>query len=109
MTAINFPPDISEVPYAKLKTIPASVVRPPLLSDSPINLECTLYEYRTYGGPSTTYFVVGEVVRVHINDSVLTNSKINYQAIKTIGRLSGNSYCRTVDTFDMARPYYKEK
>ena len=51
--------------------------------------------------------VIGEVVLVHIREDIIDGHRINHQNLKPTGRLAGNMYCHTADTFVMVRPQYQ--
>ena len=38
--------------------------------------------------------------------AVINGHRINHQKLKPTGRLAGNMYCYTPDTFEMVRPVY---
>jgi hypothetical protein len=44
------------------------------------------------------------VVRFHVDDEVVTDSGIDPDTLGAIGRMSGSSYVRTRDRFDLIRP-----
>lgn len=48
--------------------------------------------------------VVGEVLLVHVKDDCWVNGEIDMRRLKAVGRMGGDSYCRTTDLFEMKRP-----
>lgn len=77
---------------------------PPLVSDSPINMECRLTQIlKLYEGPKKNDFVIGEVLRIHVSDDVISEEQIDPARLKLIGRLGGKVkvYCRTTDIFNI--------
>jgi len=48
--------------------------------------------------------VLGEVVRLHVDDAYVSNFRIDQDKLRAIGRMAGNTYTRTQDRFDMIRP-----
>ena len=71
-------------------------------------MECKLDRIVDLGNDIDSYgLVIGEVVLVHIEDSMISGHRINHQKLKPIGRLAGNMYCKTNDTFELIRPKYK--
>jgi hypothetical protein len=41
---------------------------------------------------------------MHIDDQLMMGNRIDMQALDLVGRMGGNRYCTTRDTFDLARP-----
>jgi flavin reductase (DIM6/NTAB) family NADH-FMN oxidoreductase RutF len=49
--------------------------------------------------------VIGEVLLIHVADSVLDPSgAVDPKKLRTIARLGGDYYCRSTDLFEMLRP-----
>ena len=46
----------------------------------------------------------GEVVRLHVDDAVMSHGVVDVHKAKPIGRLGGPRYCRTQDAFELRRP-----
>ncbi len=98
---------VDEMKLAGLAAEPARLVKPPLVKDSPIHLEC-LY-HQTVELPSTTpgtrnAIVLGRVVGVHIKDEVLTDGMVDMSKIAPIARLGYMDYTRVDTVFAMPRP-----
>jgi flavin reductase (DIM6/NTAB) family NADH-FMN oxidoreductase RutF len=96
----------SEVELTGLSVSPSVKVKTPRLKESPVNLECVLRQVLVFGeGPRSANLVIGEVVLMHVADSVLDeDGRVDPSKLATIGRLGGDYYCRTTDTFRMKRP-----
>ena len=89
-----------------LTPVKADIVKSPMIAESPVNMECRLVDILEYGDlPRRTSVVIGEVVRVHIKDSLYVNGQIQMSALKVLGRLGGDLYCRTKDIIEMKRPF----
>jgi flavin reductase (DIM6/NTAB) family NADH-FMN oxidoreductase RutF len=93
----------SEFELAGLSPEPAAVVRAPRVRESPIALECrTLQVIRTNpGAPAGGNIVLGEVVHVFVRDDLVNERMHIDQALGTVGRMGGTSYCRTRDRLDI--------
>ncbi len=101
----NYPSYVDEFKEVGLTPLRADIVKPPMVAESPINMECRLVQILEFGDtPSRTSFIIGEVVRVHIKDELYINGEIEPSKLKAIGRLGGAFYCRTTDIFEMRRP-----
>lgn len=102
ITAGLYPRTTSEIELAGLSLLPGLKLRTPRIGESPISLECSVLQWTELGkGPTDLIF--GEVLSFHIRDEVFAAGNINFKELKAIGRLAGNSYCRTTDIFEMKR------
>ncbi len=71
-TSRELPPGQSEADYAGLTLEPSAKVRPPRVAESPVHLECRVRQIMSIGdGPIAANLVIGEVLLIHIADSVL--------------------------------------
>lgn len=106
LTSTELPAEVNEFLYSQLNWIPSLVVRPPRVAESPVHYECRLAQIVDFGNqPGAGSLVIGKVVHLHVADRVLIGEdKINLAALKPVGRLSGSSYCRVTDVFDLPRP-----
>lgn len=104
-TSADVAPDVDEFALAGFTPAPSACVRPPRVAEARIAMECRLHEIVTVGsGPMSGSFVMGEVLRFYVDDAIVENFRIDADALAAIGRMAGNSYTRTGDRFDMARP-----
>jgi flavin reductase (DIM6/NTAB) family NADH-FMN oxidoreductase RutF len=106
LSSKELPPGESEVEFVGLHTVPSTKVRPPRLAESPVNLECRVYQIVPIGrGPIAGNLVIGEVLVLHVADHVLDeNGRVDPRKLQTIARLGGDWYCHTADLFAMKRP-----
>ncbi len=107
-TAAEFPADVDEFQIAGLTAVPSEIVRAPRVAESPVNMECRLNQVVNLGREGHQHgLVIGEIVLMHIRDDVIDGHRINHQRLKPTGRLAGNMYCYTADTYEMVRPVYQ--
>lgn len=101
----TIPTEESEVELVGMQTIPSQLIRPPRLAESPFALECKVREMLPMGnGPIAANLVIGEVVMMHIDDSVLDGAGIpDPTKLKSIARLGGEYWCKTQDLFQLKR------
>jgi flavin reductase (DIM6/NTAB) family NADH-FMN oxidoreductase RutF len=106
LSSKELPPGESEIELTGLSTLPSVRVKPPRLKESPVQPECVLRQVLQIGeGPSCANLVIGDVAIIHVADEVLDEKGlIDPRRLLTIGRLGGDSYCRTTDLFAMRRP-----
>jgi flavin reductase (DIM6/NTAB) family NADH-FMN oxidoreductase RutF len=107
--AVDFPEGIDELAEAGLTEVPSSVMKPPRIAESPVNMECKLIEELRFGAEGKRSIILGEVLRFHIRDEILTSrGHVDLNAMKPVGRLAGSGYIRLSDRFDMKRVSYAE-
>jgi len=110
-TSAELPLGQSEAEYAGLTLKPSTRVRPPRVAESPVHLECRVRQIMPIGtGPIAANLVIGEVLLIHIEDSVLdSQGQIDPRKLRTIARLGGSFYCRSTDLFEMERPKKRDE
>ncbi len=108
LASCEYPKGTNEFVKAGFTGIPATLVRPPMVKESKVNLECRVTEIKplgTEGGAGN--LVICEVVRMHIDDSLLDeNKKIDQRKINHVARLGNNWYCQVNETnlFEVDKP-----
>jgi flavin reductase (DIM6/NTAB) family NADH-FMN oxidoreductase RutF len=104
-TAVDVPPEVDEFTLAKLTPVACDLIDAPRVAEAMIAMECRLLQVvdisdKVLGGA----FVMGEVVRFHVEDALFDNFRIDADLLDAVGRMAGNSYTRTRDRFDLERP-----
>jgi len=109
LTATDFPPEINEFKLAGLTPIDCDVVSVPRVKESPINMECKLYQVIHIGLESSggSALIIGEILLFHITDHLLAEGKINTEFLKPVGRLAGQEYTTLGRRFTLERKPYK--
>lgn len=85
--------------------------RVPMVKRSPVRLECEYYTtLRLPGNPpmGTVDVVIGKVVGIHIDDSAITDGKIDVRKTQPIARLGYYDYTVVRETFEMVIPGMNE-
>lgn len=101
------PHGIDEFELAGLTKAPARLVRPPLVAESPVHLECVLVQIVELPSPDPAdpnTVVFGEVVGVHIADEVIVDGRVDPLRLDAIARLGYDQYARVSEVFSMTRP-----
>ncbi|MGF2413478.1 flavin reductase family protein [Ferruginibacter sp.] len=86
----------------------ATMVKPPMVKESKIKLECRVNEVKplgTEGGAGN--LVIAEVLVMHIDESILNaEGKIDQTKINHVARLGGDWYCKVDESnlFTVAKP-----
>ena len=100
--------DIDEFALAGLTPAPSRIVTPPRVAESPVALECRYLQSVKLqgldGAVSNSTLVLGQVVGIHIDDSLIEDGKVDVTRARPIARLGYMDYA-TVDTvFAMRQP-----
>ena len=101
----EYPPDIDEFKESSLTPAPSKIVKPPLVKEAKVNMECKLLQLVEIGNkPGGGTVVIGEVVYFHVREDIYQDGKILLNKLKPVGRLGGTEYCRVTDIFSLPRP-----
>lgn len=100
-TSANFSSDISEFDAVGLTSADSLYVSAPRVQESPINFECKLFKIVEIG---TSNLILGQIVCIHIDNSVLSDGQIDVLKLQPVGRLGGESYSIADDPFIIERP-----
>ena len=106
-TSAPAPAGVSEAEAAGLEMIPSRLVKPPRVKASPIHMECRYLQTVDLpsGDPTARNAVVfGQVIGIHIDESVLTDGLVDMAKLKPIARLGYMDYTRVDEVFAMTRP-----
>jgi flavin reductase (DIM6/NTAB) family NADH-FMN oxidoreductase RutF len=107
-TSQHVGPEVDEMRMAGLTPAPSRIVAPPRVAESPVAFECKYW--RTIelpgpdGGPGTHAIVLGQVVGVHIDDTVIVDGKVDVTKLKPIARLGYGDYAVIEEVFELSRP-----
>ncbi|MFT6069393.1 MAG: flavin reductase (DIM6/NTAB) family NADH-FMN oxidoreductase RutF [Bacteriovoracaceae bacterium] len=101
----------TELPYGEdefslsgLTPIDSTIVGPKRIKESLIHFECKFRDRLNYGDePGCGQIITGEVVKVHVDESVYENGRINTKKLNPVARGAGNDWFRTTDAFQMER------
>lgn len=111
MNASSTTAEVDEFDIAGLEAAASSEIAAPRVAASPVNFECRVTQIidlqAVSGQPSGSSFVVGEVVAVHIDDSLLVEGLFDTAAADPVLRGGGPSAYFGIDEaqkFDLHRP-----
>ena len=105
LTSGEYDRSVDEFALAKLHTRPSQIVRPPQVAESPVSFECKLERIIDFGiEPPSGSLVIGEIVCVHLEESVVKDGTIGSSALDLVGRMGGLQYSRTTERFELKRP-----
>jgi flavin reductase (DIM6/NTAB) family NADH-FMN oxidoreductase RutF len=104
VTAADYPPGVDELEKAGLTAAPSAKVKVPRIAESPVALECRLWQMIPIGGHN---LVLGEVQAVHVRDDCMLDPArlyVDTPKLGLVGRMHGAGwYARTTDRFEMPR------
>ena len=104
------PAGADEAAFCQLEMEPSELVTPPRVKASPIHLECRYHQtvvMPSNSGGDGNRVVFGQVVGIHIDESVLTNGLVDMAKVRPIARLGYMDYTRVDEVFAMDRPRLK--
>ena len=101
----DYEEEIDEYSKSGLSPLSSKKIRPPIVSESKISLECTLNQIVQIGknDAGSGFIVIGTIVLFHIDDEVYDNGRILLDKLQPLGRVAGNGYVRSTNAFDIVR------
>lgn len=104
--AAELPYGESEFAFSGLTPVAATRVRPPLVGEAPVNLECRLRQAISISdGPGGATVIFGDIVAIHVRDDLLAaDGTIDPHRLRTVGRLGGAWYSDVTAPYEMQIP-----
>lgn len=111
LASCEYPKGTNEFVKAGFTEEPATLVRPPMVKESKIKMECKVLEVKSLGNEGGSgNLAICEVLRLHIDDALLDeNNKPVQKRIHHVARLGANWYCRVDENnlFEVEKPNVK--
>lgn len=111
LASCEFPREQNEFIKAGFTEQKATMVRPPMVKESKVKMECKVLEVKSLGAEGGAgNLVICEVLCMHIDESILDeNKKIDQTKFHHVARLGGDWYCKVDDTnlFKVTKPNIK--
>jgi len=107
VASAEYPEGVDEFGPSGLTPLPARMVKPALVAESPFQMECRLVrELQLGSGPGSGLMLVGEVVAFHLRDEVFRDGVLSPEALDLVGRNGGAWYTRASGPalFEVAKP-----
>jgi len=108
LASCEFPKGVNEFQKAGFTPEPATIVKPPMVKESKVKLECHVLEIKSLGNEGGAgNLVICEVIKMHIDDSLLdANKKMDQRKIHHVARLGGDWYCvvNEQNLFEVEKP-----
>ncbi len=96
LASCEYPKGVDEFVKAGFTKEPATRVKPPMVKESKVKLECRVLEVKSLGSEGGAgNLVIGEVLCLHLADELLTaEKKIDQTKLNLVARLGGDWYCK---------------
>jgi len=112
LSSCEYPKEVNEFVKAGLTEEKASIVRPPMVKESKIKLECKVIEVKALGEEGGAgNLVICEVLCMHVDDAILNEnqSMIDQLKIHHVARLGADWYSRVSadNLFQVEKPNVK--
>jgi flavin reductase (DIM6/NTAB) family NADH-FMN oxidoreductase RutF len=108
LASCEFAKDVNEFTKAGFTMEASTQVKPPMVKESKIKLECKVNEVKPLGTQAGAgNLVIAEVLVMHIDDSILNaEGKIDQTKLNLVARLGGDWYCKVDESnlFQVAKP-----
>ncbi|MES0810582.1 flavin reductase family protein [Roseibium sp. SCPC15] len=100
--------EVCEFELSGLEMAPSRLVKVPRVAKAVTALECkylqTLRLKDLNGRDTDSYVVFGQVVGIHIDDSIIVDGKVDVTLYKPLSRLGYMEYAAVTEVFEMTRP-----
>jgi flavin reductase (DIM6/NTAB) family NADH-FMN oxidoreductase RutF len=104
MTSAELPYGEDEFTHAGLTPIDSEKIKAKRIKESLIHFECIYRDHLSYGDqPGCGQIITGEVVKVHVDENIFEEGRINTEDFKPIGRGAGNDWIRCTDRIQLER------
>lgn len=112
LSSCEFPKEVNEFVKAGFTQEAATIVRPPMVKESKVKMECKVLEVKPLGEEGGAgNLVICEVLKMHVDDAILNAEKtmIDQHKLHHIARLGGDWYCKvdTTNLFAVEKPNVK--
>ena len=108
LTSCEFPEGTNEFVKAGFTEEPATIVKPPMVKESKMKMECKVLEIKPLGNEGGAgNLIICEILLLHIDNSLLDeNGKMDQRRINHVARLGGDWYCVVNESnlFEVQKP-----
>lgn len=109
LSSCEYPKTVDEFTKSGFTREAASMVKPPMVKEAKIKLECRVNEVKSLGDQGGAgQLVIAEVLCMHVDEAILNadQTMIDQEKIHHVARLGGDWYCRvnSSNLFKVAKP-----
>ncbi|NEI74650.1 flavin reductase family protein [Rhizobium lusitanum] len=107
-SSIAVPYGVNEFELAGLTAVPGRLVDAPYVGEAFAALECRVTEVLEPKGldgePSDNIMVIGQVVGIHIDETIIRDGRLDMALARPVARMGYMDYSEGSDVFEMMRP-----
>ncbi len=107
-SSIAAPYGVNEFELAGLTAAPAKLIDAPYVGEAFAVLECRVTEILQPKGldgqPSDNIMVIGQVVGIHIDETIIRDGRLDMALARPVARMGYMDYAEGSDVFEMMRP-----
>jgi flavin reductase (DIM6/NTAB) family NADH-FMN oxidoreductase RutF len=106
-TSAHVAPEVDEFELAGLTKAPCRLIGVPRVAESPVALECRLFQVVPLPddkGQAEDHMVIGRVLGIHIDDRYIHDGRVDTAAMRPIARLGYSEYATVTEAWRMRRP-----
>ena len=111
LASCEYPKGVDEFFKSGFTKEPSTIVKPPMVKESKAKMECKVLEIKSLGEQGGAgNLVICEVLRMHIDDSLLDENKnLDQTKLEHVARLGGDWYCHVSkeNLFKVPKPNIK--
>ena len=111
LASCEFPKGTNEFIKAGFTAEAATMVKPPMVKEAKVKLECKVIEVKHLGSEGGAgNLILAEVLRMHVDESILgDDGKIDQRKFHLVARLGGDWYCKVDESnlFKVEKPNVK--
>lgn len=109
LSSCEYPKGVDEFIKAGFTKEPATIIRPPMILEAKVKLECEVQDIRSLGlQAGAGQLVICEVLKMHVDESILNEAgnMIDQKKLNLVARLGGNWYCKIDENnlFEVEKP-----
>jgi flavin reductase (DIM6/NTAB) family NADH-FMN oxidoreductase RutF len=108
LASCEYPKGVDEFMKSGFTPEPATLVKPPMVKESKVKIECSVIEVKPLGHQGGAgNLVICEALRMHLDDGILDEHKmIDQRRLQHVARLGGNWYCKIDEhsLFEVEKP-----
>ena len=101
----NYPANVDEFTAVGIETTASESVNIAGVANAKVRYECKLREIVTISDqPMGGSMMLLDVVGIYVDDQYVKGTKINSVALNAVGKMGGDDYTKTTETFALSRP-----
>lgn len=108
LSSCEFPKEVNEFVKAGFTQEAATIVKPPMVKESKVKMECKVLEVKPLGNEGGAgNLIICEVLKMHVDDRILNDQQtmIDQRKLHHVARLGGDWYCKV----DASNLFHVEK